>query len=949
MIAMRSQDGSPPTMMRTSSSNSSVNVTSGPPQPVWTKSTKQIALDWRRDTLSRVEEISHQRKQLKYTAEWHNESVQSDYYYESVYDLVDQLLMKTSDTEDSSSMTTSVAPQKWSCDSAMVSADTNFNFPILYEQTFQQIADSMYRRVRETANLRGSNDAIHINQDVIDRTSLSLFSLSAKKLAELKDTAPSPAASVTVPTSVNIPSGILSSFAAFPRMLFASHYDHHRGLVPKATREVARGFAHMDAAFQRLRFPRLPNIYKSCSWDDMNTVARIDACALAREHLIGPRPTSSSTAQQTSSALAALTSPFKPTDRIVATSHQIASLLATMFFALPNAGIGSSLGEEGPDNSQQTQSESTPPASSGMDYAASLGITGPELQVVAGAIQRTINQMHYHGTLDLIMKPIQSDEDAQSAVSAHLLIGHRPSRLFTRLQSPSEVVPRKLPVGVLTRLVAQAGYISSVTNGLMEADRKEVVEGEQLVDTYNFQCMAQHGPLPTNSSKPPAILLQPQSKETSSIIFENFSKDLPYVQYRPHNGWCVLGEPLAKVPVAGQDSTSPSLVIHQYIPVRLPKGSDLYKQSSYGQIRRDDVFEVFMGKQSRSLDLIEYWKLVIQSVNKDGRGPIPADGTFKVIGNAHEPLYMMFTARRTVRTGMGVWWNVAFPLDCVSPAALASEPFIVGLLQKYSAVPRTLVGTEAHRKVLATPFDNIATFADAEETSLKSMLLNSIEWLLWLITLRLRFMRGDGTFTEDSFRNNKLAKTEQIKTFLEATASAGTRSIVMDVWEFTEGFDDEQATDTEGPSHDQDDTMAGPDQPTSPVYNNNRSPASNDPSDQHAYYSLDNNVSNRMAALKITLSAKSFSSVRNGIENGAVAVLGDLGSTASVGSHADGEKKELSKFLGADERIWRIDETPKNISNLMAYFGLHVEPNTIDSENSFLPFIIEVSDSREVF
>ena len=58
----------------------------------------------------------------------------------------------------------------------------------------------------------------------------------------------------------------LVSFALFPRMFFASHPKHHRSLVPEADHKKVRGLAHLDAAFMRLHFPRLPNLFRM-NWE----------------------------------------------------------------------------------------------------------------------------------------------------------------------------------------------------------------------------------------------------------------------------------------------------------------------------------------------------------------------------------------------------------------------------------------------------------------------------------------------------------------------------------------------------------------------------------------------------------------------------------------------------------------------------------------------------------
>lgn len=55
----------------------------------------------------------------------------------------------------------------------------------------------------------------------------------------------------------------LLSFALSPVQLFASHPKHHRNIISEQDKSDAKGYSHVDAAFMRLRFPRLPNLFRS--------------------------------------------------------------------------------------------------------------------------------------------------------------------------------------------------------------------------------------------------------------------------------------------------------------------------------------------------------------------------------------------------------------------------------------------------------------------------------------------------------------------------------------------------------------------------------------------------------------------------------------------------------------------------------------------------------------
>jgi hypothetical protein len=59
------------------------------------------------------------------------------------------------------------------------------------------------------------------------------------------------------------PTILLASFAVAPVQLFASHPKHHRNIIPEAAKGNAKGNAHINAAFMRLRFDRLPNIFRT--------------------------------------------------------------------------------------------------------------------------------------------------------------------------------------------------------------------------------------------------------------------------------------------------------------------------------------------------------------------------------------------------------------------------------------------------------------------------------------------------------------------------------------------------------------------------------------------------------------------------------------------------------------------------------------------------------------
>lgn len=922
------------------------------------RTTKAIVLEYRRKEVEKVSHIADVRRIKKYTGYSEEENDDSDddtdsYYFSTIYALVDSL---SREFKGDKKLTVTYAPIQWTSEALFVSADADigqkaYSMPLLYHQSFQQIASALSQRLQ--CPIEESPSGQIVTQQEIDRISLSMFSLSASKLVKLKAQGTPPSSTTKSDSRLLVNHGtnqcrlvlannLLAPFAAYPRMLFASHYDHHRGLVPKATRETARGFAHMDVLLQRMRFPRLPNLFNSGSWDELSSVVRTDANTATRQLLLssGDRDAKSTTPTK-------VRSPFVGNDRVIATSHQLASFLATLFFAFPNTGTGSAEGEDLANienDGNKTNIETK------MDANVSLGVSESDLKIVAGALKRDTVQMNFHGTLELITRPPSTMDKCNQV---HLIFGNRPSRLFTRLQSPTEVLPRKLPMNTLSRLISNVGFTSSLSSP--PQGKLEVEGGGKLLDNYNYECIARHGQLPTRCCD--LKRLQPRSKETTSMIFSNSSKDVPFVMYRPQNGWCVLGEPLAATSHYQDDAqaTVPTFVVHQYIPVRLPKGSDLYKQSSYGQVRRDDVFEVFMGKSGRSLDLIEYWKLVIQSTKKSneaGCKSTPADGTFKVIGNANEPLYMMYTARRTVRTSIGVWWNVAFPLDCVAPTALIKDPLIVRLMQKYCSVPKQLTfdskfsyreEANQHQPVVGgNPFENATLFADAEEASLKSMLLGSSEWLFWLIALRLRFYHGDGGRLDDT---QGITTIEQLRMYLDVTSSAGSRSAVIDVWEFTEAIGD--AAD-ELPL--ENDLKQSPEGGTD--IRTSRTPTTNDPAAQHIYFGLDNNVRNRMASLKICLSAKAFDVVREGIEEGAVADLSG-GQDKSPRTHAKDPlptavRIEVEKFMGSGERIWRIDRLPSlGVCQFLAHYGFTCGSST-DIQDTFLPFIIEIKDSREV-
>lgn len=134
-------------------------------------------------------------------------------------------------------------------------------------------------------------------------------------------------------------------------------------------------------------------------------------------------------------------------------------------------------------------------------------------------------------------------------------------------------------------------------------------------------------------------------------------------------------------------------LVFQYVPIRFGGSArdvsvqGMYKMSSYGQVGRDVIFSHRVEQCQRGRDMVDYFALLLRCRRSDGGARRFPDGILKVYGNAHEPLYVFYIARASLRFQLALQWdvfrsckNLIFSLDTEDRAADEEDKVLQKLL-----------------------------------------------------------------------------------------------------------------------------------------------------------------------------------------------------------------------------------------------------------------------------
>nr|CCC94126.1 conserved hypothetical protein [Trypanosoma congolense IL3000] len=405
----------------------------------------------------------------------------------------------------------------------------------------------------------------------------------------------------------------LFSLSVFPRQLFSAHRKHHRSFVTKqgdpTTKQNSK--LHVDAAFMRLNRHFLSNLYASNLERmplSLRNVNRAFCDSLMREEF--PKMTDAG-------------------EEILYAVEGVFSALASLIFMLTPQASAAKLSSHA--------------------YGCVYDLLDSDFRQHCGV---SVPKVCHSAVLYRVYPQPQSDANNQKKVEPFLFLGPRCSSADEILGDRLSVLPNDK--FIIRRIVSALG-IESLTGSHTAAcppsdcssnfDISGDREVTRLLERGGEACypMASRG-IPSD----PLVASTPR-----------FYRPLPWL--------AVLGQPVfvrnevdpSSADLSGGEQMQKRHVAVTYVPMHCTS-SKAYKSFSYGQCKRQLIYQQEMKRSMNGSGVKDYFSLLLRS-NKSARAEgslrrVFPDGALRVYGTANEPLFLYYLSRRQLRFRLGALW-----------------------------------------------------------------------------------------------------------------------------------------------------------------------------------------------------------------------------------------------------------------------------------------------------
>ncbi|CUG92186.1 Hypothetical protein, putative [Bodo saltans] len=430
------------------------------------------------------------------------------------------------------------------------------------------------------------------------------------------------------PKTIGDPTIPLASFAVAPVQLFASHPKHHRNIIPETAKAAAKGNAHINAAFMRLRFDRLPNVFRT-NLDRLPPQLRDE---YVKESL--PQDVS-----------------------FVGHEKPLAALLAALFTLHPR--------RLGDDASAHGCSAFVHNSKLNLSSFRSTGVLFSRHQNEADAQQR-------------------GAAGGNGSLASKVLLFTSKKSYCEVLTDPTSLVvfpSLSLPQRVAADIVAAVA--SDVATQQQRVDSNEWSLAKLLPDASLDRPMGMGGLSSHALKTTESWLYRPLGSHHGIAVVGGqllHKKQQCRASTDPSTSSSLN---LEVVPPCYGLEEDEAEVMFQYVTMRTGGGTksatSLYRLSSYGQLSRDLIFKHQYAQFRTGRFLVDYFTLLLrrrqrnshkQTVNGMHNEPSGVasqqfpNGVFKSFGNAHEPLYLLYMGRRFLRNLA----SISFQWDSLSIA-----------------------------------------------------------------------------------------------------------------------------------------------------------------------------------------------------------------------------------------------------------------------------------------